>query len=131
MIPDANGLIREWLREQASIVAFTDERQYFKMPEKDKPTLPAIVLVRTGGPCSDEIDYPRMSFSCWAINKHDAGRLAYELATVLDLSTRSQPLALASGRVMSVYDVIAPIDIEGINYAKAMRVQASFMTQAL
>lgn len=130
-IPDANGLIREWLREQPSIMEFTTvKRVYFAMPENPRPTLPCIVLVRVGGMPIDQIDYPRMSFSCWGDRKFDAGELAYELASVLDLATQAKPLTLNGGTVLSTYDVISPLDIQGVEWAKAMRVQASFMTRA-
>lgn len=129
-IPDAHGLVREWLREQTEIVAITDMRQFFKMPEKPKPTLPCIVLIRVGGEISDEIDYPRMSFSCWGENKHEASTVGYRLADVLDRASRRSSMRLDSGLIKSVYDVVAPIDIQGVDWAKAVRVQASFMTSA-
>lgn len=131
MIPDAEGLVREWLREQPSIVALTDNRQFFRMPEKERPELPCIVLIRVGGHAEDEIDYPWISFSCWGANKNLAGKIAYELATVLDLASQAQPMALNSGLVKSVYDVTSPQPIAGVDWAKAFRVQARFMTQAL
>lgn len=130
MIPDAEKLIKEWLAEQTEIMAITDGRHYWTLPEKDKPHLPALAFVRVGGEIEDQHDYPRMSFSCWGKDKAEAGRLAYVVASVLDIATDMPPLTLDSGMVKAVYDVIAPMQIAGVSWAKAYRVQASFVTCA-
>jgi hypothetical protein len=71
-----------------------------------------------------------MSFSCWGKDKAEASRVAYALANALDLATYEKPMTLTTGVIKAVYDVIAPVQIRGVDWAKAYRVQATFMTQA-
>lgn len=124
-LPSAEGTMRAWLRSLASVTALTDQRQYFKVPEQDRPLLPFVLLYRVGG-ASDFFgqDYPDMIFETWGVNKNAADTLGRVVAA--EVMAIRQPITLGNATVLSGRVNVGPIETVGTSWAKRYRIDATF-----
>ena len=116
-LASAEGTLRGWLQSCAAISAVTGERQYFAMPQKDRPQTPFIVLYRIGGaPDQFGQDYPDVIIECWGSTKIEADSLGRVVAREI----------MAIERPVLIEVNLGPVPSTGTPYAKRYRIDASF-----
>ena len=78
MLPNAEGLVSEFLRNDAAVIAEVADRVYTSLPAS--PTYPCIRLTRIGGATflagMYEFDRPLIQFDIWGGPKATAWRIA-------------------------------------------------------
>jgi hypothetical protein len=88
LLPDAEGVLRAWLRDGIDLAAATD-RVFFAVPAIPKGAadvpLPLVTLARVGGLPDDDLplDHPVMRFNVWGTSKKEASAVARRLVMAL------------------------------------------------
>lgn len=125
LIPSSIGTIRGWMRENIFIATVTENRQYFGMPERDRPETPFIIMYRVGGAPDDfGQDYPQLILECWGGNKHEAESLG--LVVAREVQGLTKPVRIGDAWLMAGEVNVGPIESSGTTYAKRYRIDATF-----
>ena len=112
------------MRANLFVTAVTEQRQYFGMPEKDKPTQPFVIMYRVGGaPDHMGQDYPQLIIECWGKNKHEAESLALVLAREIN---GIKPVQVGDAWVQAGEVNVGPVESGGTPDAKRYRLDTTF-----
>lgn len=113
------------MRSNIFIETLTEHRQYFGMPERDRPTTPFIIMYRVGGSPDDfGQDYPQLILECWGSNKHEAESLA--LVVAREVQGLTTPVIIGDAVVVSGEVNVGPVESSGTSYAKRFRLDTTF-----
>jgi len=124
-VPSALGATRSWIRS-TSIGPMTGNRNYFEIPQQDRPELPFTVHYRYGGTVDDQwMDHPDMSFECWGENKKAAEDLAIALVGELITLDQGRHLVIDGVRYCGATLNIGPVPNPSPSWAKVFRVDAT------
>lgn len=126
-LSSANGTVRGWLRMKSRVTDLCAQRQYFSMPEKDKPTAPFILLYRIGG-TGDKFgqDYPQMILECWGNNLAEAEELGLVVASEINANPFVPVDVPGYGRVCDAETNLGPIPTGATGGFKRYRIDATF-----
>ena len=112
------------MRANMFITSVMAERQYFGMPEKDKPTTPFTIMYRVGGsPDHMGQDYPQLIIEAWGGTKHEAESLALVLAREIN---GIRPVQVGSAWMLAGHVNVGPVETSGTPDAKRYRIDATF-----
>lgn len=126
-LSSANGTIRGWLRMLPRVTNLCEQRQYFSMPEKDKPVTPFIILYRIGG--TGDIfgqDYPQMILETWGSNLAEAEDLGLVVASEINANPFNPVDVPGFGRVCDASTNLGPIPSGASGGYKRYRIDAAF-----
>lgn len=112
------------MRANLFITAVIEQRQYFGMPEKDRPTTPFVIMYRVGGkPDYMGQDYPQLIIECWGRNKHEAESLGLVMTREIN---GIKPVQVDDAWVLAGEVNVGPIESSGTPDAKRYRIDATF-----
>lgn len=108
-LPDIEGGVRTWLREQAPVTALVGQRIFFGVPKKaTEGSFPMLVVARVGGALDESeapVDRPLVQIDAWG--SLDASGNGMKAQTTTLVNTVRSLLAAVRGRTALSADVDA------------------------